>query len=422
MKVTLFTPHVGQRKVIDGFADTEHKFGIVATGRQYGKSLLAQNLLLYWLLKEDKQKGVWIAPVYNQCKKVFQELTNASHEIITKQNKADLTIEFINGSTLQFLSTDNYNTIRGFSFNFMVVDEAAYVKEEAMNEAVLPTLSAIGKKCLIISTPKSKNWFYTAYLKGLNEGGDFISFRGISTDNPHISQTFIDEQSKSLPPEIYRQEYLAEFTDASNDVFTGIEYVCNINQWDVPTRNRRYYFGVDVGLTNDYSVLTIIDEHGRVSKVIRVNGLPYEEIGKTFINELKRYSVASGYVETNGVGRPMYELIHSEIKKTLPFTTTNETKNQGIRNLIYKIQNGELELPDEKLFPYLKQELEAYTYRISANGTMTFSSPSGYHDDCVMSLMFANESREKSILKKSSLYVGGQKTNEATKIKMNWGM
>jgi hypothetical protein len=131
-------------------------------------------------LQVDKQvnllwpriKGAWIAPIYNQCKKVFNELTNASYEIITKQNKADLTIEFVNGSTLQFLSTDNYNTIRGFSFNYMVVDEAAYVREEAINEAVLPTLSALGKKCLIISTPKSKNWFYTHYLKGVDQVGD----------------------------------------------------------------------------------------------------------------------------------------------------------------------------------------------------------------------------------------------------------
>ena len=41
MQVTLFTPHVGQKKIIDGFADTEHKFGVVSTGRQFGKSLLA---------------------------------------------------------------------------------------------------------------------------------------------------------------------------------------------------------------------------------------------------------------------------------------------------------------------------------------------------------------------------------------------
>jgi phage terminase large subunit-like protein len=85
---------VGNYKVIEGFADSPHKFGVVVTSRQWGKSLLAQNLLLYWLLSNPGQKGAWIAPIYNQCKKVFNELNNAANAIITKQNKADLTIEF----------------------------------------------------------------------------------------------------------------------------------------------------------------------------------------------------------------------------------------------------------------------------------------------------------------------------------------
>jgi len=420
MEVTLFDPHDGQKQIIEGFANSPHKFGVVTTGRQFGKSLLAQNLMLYWLLSNSGQKGAWIAPIYNQCKKVFNELTNASYEIINKQNKADLTIEFINGSTLQFLSTDNYNTIRGFSFNYMVVDEAAYVREEAINEAVFPTLSAIGKKCLIISTPKSKNWFYSYFIRGLNEDNDIISFKGISADNPHIDQNFINEQSKSLPNSIFRQEYLAEFTDAGSDVFVGVDLVCNIRNWSVPEKNRRYYFGADIGLTNDYSVLTIMDESGRVAKIIRINGQLYEDIGKTFVTELRRYSVHGGYVESNGVGRPMFELIKSEIRSTQEFYTTNDNKAQGIRNLIYKIQNGELELPHEELFPYLKQELDAYSYKVNANGLITFNAPSGTHDDCVMSLMLANEAREKIALRKSSLYVGGPKMNEATKV--SWGM
>ena len=170
MQVTLFKPHIGQRKVIDGFVDSKHKFGVVATGRQYGKSLLGQNLMLYWLLSSSKQKGAWISPIYSQGKKVFEELINASNKIVKHSNKADLTITFVNNSTLQFLSAERYDSIRGFSFNYMVVDEAAFIKEQAMNEAIFPTLSAIGKKCLIISTPKSKNWFYNAYLKGSLSG------------------------------------------------------------------------------------------------------------------------------------------------------------------------------------------------------------------------------------------------------------
>ena len=117
MNIELFSPHKGQKQIIDRFLESPHKFGIVATGRQFGKSLLAQNMILYWLLQSPNQKGAWITPVYNQCKKIFNELTNAAYDIITNQNKADLTIKFINGSTLQFLSTDNYNTIRGFSFH-----------------------------------------------------------------------------------------------------------------------------------------------------------------------------------------------------------------------------------------------------------------------------------------------------------------
>ena len=422
MNIQLFKPHPGQRAIIDGFADSTHKFGVVATGRQFGKSLLAQNMMLYWLLKTSGQKGAWIAPVYNQCKKVFSEITNAAYEIITKQNKADLTIEFVNGSTLQFLSTDNYNTIRGFSFNYMVVDEAAFVKEEAINEAVFPTLSALGKKCLIISTPKSKNWFYTHYLKGIDEGGDYISFRGISTDNPHISQTFIEEQRKSLPYEIFRQEYMAEFSEATNDVFSNLENVCNLNGWTTPQSNERYFAGIDFGMQRDYSVLTIISELGRVAYIERINGSSYAEVAKQFTAALRRYKISSGYAETNGVGLPVFEMLSKEERKLRAFTTTNESKNQGIRTLIHDIQEGVLELPHKDFFPHLYNELNAYSYKINANGAVTFNAPNGYNDDCVMSLMFANEARTKGFVKKSTLYVGqGSKVNEATKIQMNWG-
>ena len=240
MEVTLFSPHKGQKAIIDGFADSIHKFGVVATGRQFGKSLLAQNLMLYWLLQTPNQKGSWITPVYNQCKKIFDEITNAAHPIITKQNKADLTIQFVNGSTLQFLSTDNYNTIRGFSFNYMVLDEAAFIKQDAIEQAVMPTLTAIGKKCLIISTSKSKNWFYEYFLRGNTSNNVYISFKGISRDNPYVSKDFLIEQHKSLPKEIYYQEYLAEFTDAGNDVFTNLDLVCINDEWGVPTRTEGY--------------------------------------------------------------------------------------------------------------------------------------------------------------------------------------
>ena len=407
MNVTLFTPHNGQKKVINGFADSEHKFGIVSCGRQFGKSLLAQNLMLYWLLSKPKQKAGFFSPIFTQAKKVFNELEAASQPLIKSSNKADLTITFVNGSTIQFFGSERYDSIRGFSFNYVVVDEAAFIKEEAVSEAIFPTLSALGKKCLIISTPKSKNWFYTYYLKGIDGGSDYISFAGISTDNPHIDVDFINEQAKSLPPDIFAQEYLAQFSEATNDVFRGIDAVCNLNNYEQPRRSTKYYFGADIGLSDDFTVLTILDESGRTAFCDRFNGKSFEEAGNIIINHCKRYNVRGGYVETNGIGKAIYEQVRKSGVKCQPFITTQDSKLIAVRALIQDIENQVLELPSKDLFPHLYNELSAYTYKTSANGKLSFSHPSGFRDDCVDSLWLANHFRNSNLGgSKNKLYIG----------------
>ena len=404
MNVELFSPHPGQARVIQGFSSSSHKFCCVSTGRQYGKSLLGENLILFWLLSDGEAKGCWISPVYNQCKKVFDEIQDICIELIAKSNRSDLTIEFINGSSLKFLSADNPDTIRGFSFNYLVIDEAAYIKEDAINKAILPTLTAIGKKCLIISTPKSKNWFYSWYLKGKEPNDNYISFEGPSEENPFTDKNFLNEQKKSLPKEIYEQEFLGRFSDSVNDVFTRIDLCSSVHSWS--TEKGSTYFGVDTGLSNDYSVLTIINEVGRVIFIDRINNLPIQDIATRFSQVIRKYKCVTGYIETNGIGKTMYDLLRPQVKAR-EFITTNESKTQGLRKLIYDMEEGVLELPTKELFPYLYNELNAYSYKINANGTITFSAPSGMHDDCVMSLMLANEARTKLVSQTKSFYIGG---------------
>ena len=405
MEIELFSPHIGQRRVIEGFADSVHKFCIVSCGRQYGKSLLGMNLMLYWLLKEPNAKGSWISPVYSQCKKVFDEMTTTCHELIDKQNRSDLTIDFVNGSSIKFLSTDNYNSIRGFSFHYMVIDEAAFSKEEAINEAVLPTLTALGKKCLIISTPRSKNWFYQWYLKGKESSDNYISYEGISEENPFTDKNFLHEQQKSLPPDIYRQEYLGEFTDSTADVFRNVSLACIRTQWSDGT-GQKTFFGIDTGLSSDFSVLTVISETGQVLFIDRINNLPVQDIAARFSQVLKRYKPVGGYVETNGIGKSMYDLVREQTKVAREFITTNESKTQGVRKLILDMEEGVLELPSKELFPPLYNELNAYSYKITANGAITFNGV-GTNDDTVMSLMLANEARSKIVSSAKSFYVGG---------------
>ena len=403
MEIELFTPHQGQKQVINDFSNSIHKFGICTTSRQWGKSLLGQNLLLYWLLGKPNQKGAWISPIYNQAKKVFQELTDASNSIIQSANKAELTIKFINGSTLQFLSSERPDSVRGFSFNYMVVDEAAYVNERGFETAILPTLTAIGKKCLIISTPKSKNWFYKYYLKGLDDSSEYISFRGQSTDNPHIDQQFIAEQRLSLPDDIFRQEYMAEFTDAGSEVFRGVDNACVVNQYVSGDRVSRCFVGIDTGLSNDYSVLTIMNESGRVLLIDRLRGENINTIASRFNDILSRFKIEGGYVEENGIGAAMRDLVLPRNRRIRGFTTTQDSKTTIVRTLISDLETGIIELPTKELEPEVFKELSLYTYKLSNNGKLSFTHPNGIHDDLVDSLMLANKARNE--IRTNKMYI-----------------
>ena len=403
MNITLFTPHQGQKQVIKEFSNSQHKFGTVVTSRQWGKSLLGQNLLLYWLLQSPNQKGCWISPIYNQAKKVFQELSDASQSIIQSSNKAELTIKFVNGSTVQFLSSERPDSVRGFSFHYMVVDEAAYVNERGFETAILPTLTALGKKCLIISTPKSKNWFYKYYLKGSDVSTDYISFRGQSTDNPYIDQSFIAEQRLSLPDDIFRQEYLAEFTEAGSEVFRNVDAACVVNEYVSQNKVDRCYFGVDTGLSNDYSVLTILNEAGRVLLIDRLRGENINTIANRFNDILTRFRIEGGYVETNGIGRAMFDLMSPRNRRAKGFTTTQDSKTQIVRTLISDLEAGVLELPTKELEPEAYKELTLYTYKLSNNGKLSFTHASGMHDDITDSLMLANKARSE--IRTNQMYI-----------------
>ena len=72
-----FTPHAKQREMIDGILGSKAKYHVACVGRQFGKSLMAMNLVLYWAINNGPCKILWISPVYSQTDKVQKELMQA---------------------------------------------------------------------------------------------------------------------------------------------------------------------------------------------------------------------------------------------------------------------------------------------------------------------------------------------------------
>ena len=395
MKVNLFKPYTAQKEFIDLYVDSPHLFGVLVSPRGAGKTLLGINMLLFWALRNNDSKLGYITPIYALGKEVMEIIQSKAHDLIESSNKADLTIKFINGSSIKFLSADRADSVRGFRFHYLILDEVAYLNKETIEKAILPTLNPNGKKCLMISTPRGKNHFYEYYLRGQEGNNDYISYRIPLEACPYVKPELIEEARKSLPIDVFRSEYEAEFTDSTNDVFQSIDKNAIIYEWTQPNRGNRYFAGIDTGLSSDYSVLTIIDESGRVVFIDRTNNDTLENIANRYIATLKRYSVQGCLVETNGIGKAMFELIRKHIRITMPFISTQDSKMNAIRTLMTDMDAGVIEIPTKEFFPHLYNELSAFTYKYSANGKISFSHPNGVNDDCVDALWLANLSRNK---------------------------
>ena len=387
MQITLFTPYEKQKDFISRFGDTDDLFGIVSAPRGSGKTLLGINLMLYWLLQKPNRKGGWIAPVYGQAKSVMDQIISTSQDVITQSNRMEGMISFTNNSTLKFLSSDSPDNIRGFRFTHLVLDETAFHKELSINTAILPTLNPLGQKCLMISTPKGRNHFYNWFNKP-----EVVSMSFPLTECPYINQELVMEAKKSLPPDIYRQEYLAEFVDSSNDVFQGIDKVSTVNLFSNQARHD-VYAGIDTGLSDDMSVLTLIDTTGRTRWVESLNNRTIQDIAEQFMSIMGNFSIVGGYIECNGIGKAMADLIRPSFPRIKEFFMTQDRKQDLVRKLIADIEDMTIELPTEELLPQLHREFATYTYKLSPSGKLSFSHLPGHKDDHIDSLLLANYSR-----------------------------
>ena len=392
MEIVGFTPHPDQRRVIDTIENSESKYIVLTTGRQWGKTMLGMNLILKWGLTKGNTTNMWVSPIYQQSKKVMDEIYNAIADsgVVKSINRSEMVIELFNGSKLLFRSAEREDNLRGNTLDTLIVDEAAFIKDKVWDTVLKPTTLVKGTRVLFISTPRGKNFLYSLYIRGLDETQkSYISLKGTSYNTPYISQEELDEARDTLPEDVYRQEILAEFLDNGGEVFTDIDQYCNIPQWKNPESGVNYFAGLDLGKSNDWTVLTIFDDKGNVVFIYRERQKTWDYIVGEVLKHVKRYR-ANLQVEVNNIGDVIYEQLKKQYQNTDPFVTNNNSKQNIIEDLLYGLNKGEVFLPNEQLFPPLYNELKVFGFEYSPKTRrITYKAKEGHHDDCVMSLAIA---------------------------------
>jgi phage FluMu gp28-like protein len=372
-----------QGDVYNSLAD--NRFIVIAAGRQSGKTELCVYIEILTALQESDLICWWVAPTFAISKIAFRRTiaTLFKNKIQFNINKSELTISFTNGSVIYFKSCDNENSLRGESVNFIVVDEAAYMKEDVWTYVLRGTITATMAKVIFIGTPKGKNLFYNLYIRGQNREDGWVSFQFPSNKSPFFQEDW--NEIKRLPLRVFQQEYLAEFIDDGGEVFRGIRD-CIHGEFEAPNSKRKSYFaGVDLAKSVDYSVIAIMDNNCHVVAWDRFNDLSWNIQKQRIVAMCSKYNAAI-LLDSTGLGDPIFDDLQMANVPVEGYKFTNISKRQLVENLAIGIEKKELTFPE---IPELINELSIFTFEQLPSGLLRYGSPDGMHDDCVIALALA---------------------------------
>lgn len=358
------------------FLNLDSRFVGFIAGVGSGKTTAISIWALKKVLNKAGQKGLIATRTYPLLRDVlipsFQDVT--PEMLVTSWNKNESIMKFRNGSKVFFrpLETEKQiDRIRGYSLNWAVMDEAAYISEYALKVLNARLREGTDQQLAVSTTPRGYNWVYEKFhepdekiprlreeledcedpvrkdeikeeLKELQrrrrkyKAVKFIS----SYANPFLPQEYLDSLQSQYSGDYYKQEIEGEFTKFEGliyDEFSRHKHIVASSQ--VEDMNfQDFFFGYDSGY-----------RHPRVAlKIGRREDGTYV-VAKEFYRRESRLQDAIG--EFKRLGAETYELFADPSAKGeiedmkgsgINATSANNEVEAGIQHVKNLLQTGDL--------------------------------------------------------------------------------
>lgn len=369
------------------------------SGRQVGKS---RSVAWYALWKAVTYPGSEILitakaqrqsmELFNQVKKEMRT-SDISNEGWGVEKDTRTEIHFENGSRIVCLPVGrDGSNIRGYGTDLVIVDEAAFVKDEIFQEVLSPMLAVGENEFILLSTPFGKK----GYLYNRFDDEDWYTQQVSTSANPMVDDDFIEEQRETLTPTQFKQEIKGEFVESSDSFFQREELLNCTTDETVDKTSAITFMGVDLAAQgSDSSVYVCVDDDGNVFHIEDKSEAPLTDaMGR--IRDLDAiYDFNKIMIDSTGLGEGVVDQVKEDLgRKVEGFKFTNDKKQSLYNTLKNSFQDGELNfyhvpgknsLPGNKLF---NQCLEL-TYSYTSTGKVRIEHPSGGHDDYSDSLALA---------------------------------
>jgi len=279
------------------------RFHCIVGGRRVGKSKMALMELVKHCLETPKAMAWWVAPTITMAREVgweeFKEYADDLAPAIASMHETLLRVKFKNGAQIYFKGADNERSLRGRGLTYLVIDEAAFVEPEIWTRALRPALSDRKGKCLLVSTPNGRNWFYGQAAFAM--ASDTWGYQHWPTwMNPLIGEDELKEAAQTVSEMDFRQEYMAEFITKEGLVYDNFSED-NILDPGVPSlHDFDIYLGIDFGYANPSAIcfMAVDKFEGKVVQFdeVYVARHSIDEIQDLIIETLIRHNITPAAV------------------------------------------------------------------------------------------------------------------------------
>ena len=394
--------------------------------------------------------GIWILHVFLFQKDLIIGIASnklaMSKEFVDKVKKMFLTVPMwlqcgilnwnvatIEGENrIKILSdTSNSSSFRGFSVNYLIVDEASWIMGtdssgtsfKAFADSIFPAQEALAnKKTILISTANGKNHFYDIWegageTKETSDNGYVkyeVKWQNVPRHKPtgelYEPEEFRNSVIKSYGAVFFNQNYGNEFIGSSNTLIDGKvlakyqyqqpDFVRNpgLKIYEEPIKGHSYIFGVDSAKDGSDSfaiqVLDITNFNFRQVATAKLK-IDYLRMPEFIDDWAKYFNNAFVIVENNeGAGQSVADRLYLEFeyenlyfdksrtsvgsKKKYPgFRTTKKSRDIILQTLKTMAESDKLLIQDKDTID------ELFNFVLKDN---KYQADNNKHDDLVMAL------------------------------------
>lgn len=219
IKLNKFKIRSYQMPLFDAIENKNYRRALLIWPRRAGKDLAAFNLCIRYALRKPCVI-FYIFPTYAQGKKViFDSITNDGHrildyipsELVESRNIQELKIRFKNGSLLQVVGSDNYDSLMGTNPQLCVFSEYS-LQDPRAYQYIRPILTANEGIAIFLSTPRGKNHLWELYQIAIQHP-DWFCQKLTVEDTGHISLAEIEKERQlgEMSDDLIQQEYYTSF-------------------------------------------------------------------------------------------------------------------------------------------------------------------------------------------------------------------